>query len=113
RLPGHVADAAVAVLGEDGELLALIALQDAIARHDTQLDDVRRVGRRGRRARRDPATEELIFIAIPRHALAAAVRYLRRRLEPEKVGTRGGREHAAAACLLGEGLVVKARIEAE
>src|SRR5262249_49162848 len=113
RLPGHVAYTAVAVLGEDGELLNLVLLEGAVPRRHSQLDHLRGVGCRGRRAGSDPLAEELIFVAFRVHALAAAVRHLARRLAQDQALIRSRREHTPAARLLGDGVVVETGVEAK
>src|SRR5436190_1869262 len=70
---GDVLNVAVAVVSVDGELLLVVARQDAVIGIDADLRHLRIARRAERRAGRDPAANEAIFVGRGVHAFAAAV----------------------------------------
>ena len=66
-------DAAVAVVGVDGELLAVVAGHDAMLGRDGDLGDGRVLLAAVGSAGGDPAADELVFIGADFHAFAAGV----------------------------------------
>ena len=85
RLPGHVADRAVGVLGEDRELLLLAWPQHARrSGRRAAASRPRRVRGGGRGAGGDPAPDHLVVRAVRAEPLAAAVRDLAGRLQQEQ-----------------------------
>src|SRR5262249_14989999 len=110
---GDVLHAAVAVVGVDGELLAVVPRQDAVLGGDHDLRHHRVLGVAERCPGGDPAAEELVLVGAELHALAAGVRHRPGRLEQQQAVLRRGRQQPPPAVLLHQGGVVHFGDEAE
>src|SRR5262249_13116001 len=105
--------AAVGILGDDGELLLIVPREDAVGRLDRDLGHDRIVLRAIRRARRDPAANQLVLVGVRVHSLAAGVGDLAGGLLQEQAAFGRGREDASAAVLFGQRLEIEFGNEAE